>query len=193
MNGDNVYEFMGKALEVEKPIRISHMTPSPNALISQIITEISKSQDHRQVISEIKSSFILHVRQFTLNVQYTKHNAIAIQYLLMAKDAPFLAVIAGIAPITPSSTQNLLSNTVSPRTKLLSSATNDDDDEDSHDGLTQAHMSLQMQSDDYIDPDVRSLCPTRSSAPHDRFNLSQRRTGRGTQMICGFCEEPGHH
>ena len=193
MNGDNVYDFMGKALEVEKSIRISHMTPSPDALISQIITEISKSQDHHQAISEIKSSFILHVRQFTLNVQYTKHDAVAVQYLLMAMDAPFLAVIAGIAPITPSSTRNLLSDPVSIRQKLLPSTANEDDDEDSRDGLTQAHMSLQMRSDEEVDPDVRSLRPSRSSTPRDGFKSSQRRTGNGTRIICGFCEEPGHH
>ena len=34
MNGDNVYNFMSKALEVKKSIRISHMNLSPNALIS---------------------------------------------------------------------------------------------------------------------------------------------------------------
>ena len=113
MNGDNVSNFMSKALEVEKSIHISHINASPNALISQLITEISKIQDHRQAISEIKSSFILHVWQFTLNVQYTKHDAVAIQYLLIAMDTTFLAVVAGIAPITPSSTRNLLSDPVS--------------------------------------------------------------------------------
>ena len=39
MNGDNVYNFIIKALEVEKSIRISHMTPYPNALISQLIAD----------------------------------------------------------------------------------------------------------------------------------------------------------
>ena len=79
----------------------------------------------------------------------------------MAMDVPFLAVIAGVAPITPSSNCNLLTDPVSARRKLLLSTTNDDDDgEDSHDGLTQAHMSLQIRSDDHVDPDVRSLRPS---------------------------------
>ena len=79
----------------------------------------------------------------------------------MAMDAPFLAVIAGVAPITPSYTRNLLSDPVSTQPKLLPLTTNDDDDdEDSCGGLTQAHMSLQMQSDDDVDPDVCSLRPT---------------------------------
>ena len=95
------------------------MNPSPNTLMSQLITEISKSPEYRQAISEIKSAFILHVWQFTLNVQYTKHDVVAIQYLLMAMDAPFLAVIAGVAPITPSSNCNLLTDPVSARRKLL--------------------------------------------------------------------------
>ena len=56
MNGDNVYNFMSKALEVEKSICISHMNQSLNALISRLITEISKSYEHHQAISEIKSA-----------------------------------------------------------------------------------------------------------------------------------------
>ena len=78
----------------------------------------------------------------------------------MAMDTPFLAVIAGVAPITPSSTHNLLSDPVSTQRKLLPLTTNDDDDEDSRGGLTQAHMSLQMRSDDDVDPDFCSLRPS---------------------------------
>ena len=45
MNGDNIYDFMGKALKVEKPIRISYMNPSQNVLISQLIAEIPKTMN----------------------------------------------------------------------------------------------------------------------------------------------------
>ena len=41
MNGDNVYNFMSKALEVKTSVRIPQMTPSQNALISQLIIELS--------------------------------------------------------------------------------------------------------------------------------------------------------
>ena len=43
MNGDDVYNFMSKALEVNKSIGISDMQPSPNALISQTSTSSKKT------------------------------------------------------------------------------------------------------------------------------------------------------
>ena len=101
-------------------------------------------------------------------------------------DAPFLAVTAGVAPITPLSNCNLLYDPVSDWQKLLLSTANDDDDEVSRKGLTKVHMSLQMRSDDDVDHDVRLLRPSRSTTPHDGFKSSQWRTSNGTRMTCGF-------
>ena len=57
MNGDDVYNFMSKALEVNKSIGISDMQPSPNALISQIVNELSKNTEHCVAISDINSVY----------------------------------------------------------------------------------------------------------------------------------------
>ena len=89
----------------------------------------------------------------------------------MTMYAPLSAVIAGVVLITPSSTCNLFSDPVLHRRKLIPLTANDGNDNDDvpYDGLTQAHMSLQMRSDDDVDPDVRSLCPSQSNTPRDGF------------------------
>ena len=62
MNGNDVYKCIVSALKVEKSTKVSHMHPSPNALISQITNELSKSPEHHLAISDIKSDSIIFVR-----------------------------------------------------------------------------------------------------------------------------------
>ena len=78
-NGDDVYEFMTKALNVERTIQIGKMRPSPNSLIMQVIDQLCQSPDHKAAISDIKLDFVKHVRTQTINEQYLKHTAKSIQ------------------------------------------------------------------------------------------------------------------
>ena len=68
MNKNDEYEYMALALEVEKSIKVYHMHPSPNALISQISTEFSETPEYLLAISDIKSGSILFVRQHTIKM-----------------------------------------------------------------------------------------------------------------------------
>ena len=139
------------------------MAPSPNALISQLIAELSKIHEHCQAISEMKSAFILHGHQYNINIQYTKHNTVAIQYLLMVMDASYIAMISGVMLITPSFNRNLLPGPVLTQRTMVDLKTNENNDDDSRDCLAQADMILQMGSGDDFESNVCSLHPTRSS------------------------------
>ena len=108
MNGDDVYEFMAKAIQVEESIAATHMIPPPNALLTQVLDQLNKSPDHRSAISSIKQDFVLFIRQHTSTKQYHTHTPMTIQCHLLALDAPCLAVIAGAAPINPSTTRTLI-------------------------------------------------------------------------------------
>ena len=46
----------------------------------------------------------IHVHQRTLSIQSTKHDAVAIQYLLMVMDAPYQAVLTCVKLTTPPPT-----------------------------------------------------------------------------------------
>ena len=83
-----------------------------------------------------------------------KHDAFAVQYLLMSMDAPYQAGIACVIPRTPSSHHNLLPVPVSTSRITITLETDEDDDDDNfHDDFIQAHINLQR---DDAEPDVRS-------------------------------------
>ena len=63
-----------------------------------------------------------------------------IQCHLLALDAPCLAVIAGAAPITPSTNRALIHD--APLSRFTSATDNDGDDDDLSDGLIQAHLGV---------------------------------------------------
>ena len=87
-------------------------------------------------------------------------------------DALYIAMITGVIPITPSSHHNLLLQPFPTQRTMVTLKTNEDNNDDSHDSLTQAHMDLQMCLGDDFEPDIRSLCPARSSNQHDGFKTS---------------------
>ncbi len=67
LDGDDVYEFMAKVLQVEETITVSKLVPSPNALISQVIHQLSLSTDHPMLIADIKLAFINHIHLNTIH------------------------------------------------------------------------------------------------------------------------------
>ena len=91
---------------------------SPNALISQVITELSKSSEHRQAIYSIRLDFITFVCQHTMNSQYIKNTPATIQQHLVMMDTPNMASASSQLQVTPSSNRNLISTlgTIQPTT-----------------------------------------------------------------------------
>ena len=84
VNADDVYVFMTKALQVKEFIKASHMQPSPNALICQVMDQFSRSNDHYMAISAIKQDFVLFVCQHTSTKLYLANNPMTIQLHLIA-------------------------------------------------------------------------------------------------------------
>ena len=78
-NGDDVYEFMTKALNVERTIQIGKVKPSPNSLMMKVIDQICQSPDHKMAFSNIKLDLVKHAWTQIINEQYVKNTPKSIQ------------------------------------------------------------------------------------------------------------------
>jgi hypothetical protein len=111
-NGDDVYTFIARALDVEKTIAIGKLQPSPNALFEQSLNQLCKSTSHQAALADIKLSFVDHIKGNTINSVYKKHTLKSIQQRLMHIDAPMIASIPATSAITPSMNRNMLPSSV---------------------------------------------------------------------------------
>ena len=188
LNGDDVYEFLGAALKVKETIQISKLIPSPNALFTHVLDQLSRSTAHIYHLAGIQTSFTQFIRKNTANAPYTMHDVVSIQQHLVSVNAPCAATIPSTITATPSSERSLLPTSPNPRTSILDAThTNSDDDDDSlDDGLH-----------------VRALRPSLRPPSHHRARrapspadagrrASFRRSNSPARELCGFCGQPGH-
>ena len=169
-NGDDIYQFLQKALKVDKTIRLSQLKPSPNALLAQTINNLCQSSEHRPYLFNIKSKYVEHIRMHTNNIQYEGDTVNTIITYLMAMDAPIHAVIANTSVSTPS-TQLLPAATTATDNNFFGQGflqnLDDENEDDQHFDLRHANINSNYQDQDNETDDdnlrVNSLRPVKSN------------------------------
>ena len=125
-NGDNVYTFMHKVLQVEETIDITGQQPPVNSLISQVVSQFSLSVKNRMILALIKTDFVAHVHSHTMSVPFVNSPA-TIQSRLWDMDAPLDVRIFKTQPVTPSTQCTVLPALPS---EMVLNATSDSESED---------------------------------------------------------------
>ena len=126
-NGDNVYRFIHKVLQVEETIDITGQQPPLNSSILQVVSQLSLSAKNRMILAPIKTDFVAHVRSHTMNVPFVKYSPATIQSRLWDMDAPLDVRIFKTQPVTPSTQRTVLPALPS---EMVPDATSDSESED---------------------------------------------------------------
>ena len=211
LNGEDVYQFLQKAQNVNKTIQLSKLRPSPNALFTQVMNQILRSSEHKPYLIQKQTKFVEHLRIHTINAEYHGDDVNTIVAYLLTIDAPIHASISNTPAITPS-TQQIVDPTILDTTSSASAtkgffADNDDEEDDpnnksTYQGLRHAHLSTQHDHEQDTDTDPEDYFQLRSHALRPTSNQDKSYKTRGIlksnqrdypkRDVCEACTRTGH-